>query len=165
MKKYFSFLISHFSFQKGFTLIELIIVMAIFATLVGISTISLLNVKHKSTLNTVVNTFLADLKEQQIKAMVGDTEGSGVVYNYGIHFETSTYTLFHGTYSSGGTGNFVVPLTDTVQFNSFSQGNSIIFAKGSGEASGMTTITLIDTVDNNQKTITVNQYGVVTGIN
>ena len=80
--------------QAGFTFIELIVSMAIFSLLVGLATISLSNVERTSSLASEVNRLLPDVKEQQIKAMSGDTEGGGVVSDYGIRFSSNSYTLY-----------------------------------------------------------------------
>lgn len=168
--KQFSIFHSQVSTPVGLTLIELLLVMAIFSSLVGISTISLLNVKHKTTLSSVVNTFLTDLKEQQLKAMVGDTEGRSGIDSYGISFGSNTYTLFHGSGPQGDSTDFILTLSDAIQFTNIKFPSSkLIFLKGSGEvsgfASGSNSVTFIDTTDNNTQTVTINRYGVVTGIN
>ncbi|HSW48213.1 MAG TPA: type II secretion system protein, partial [Candidatus Saccharimonadales bacterium] len=64
--KNLSFLIFHLSSQKGFTLIELILVMAIFSTLIGITSLSLFNIQHRTALSADVSVFTADLKQQQL---------------------------------------------------------------------------------------------------
>ena len=156
--------------QKGFSLIESLLVMACLAILLGLATLNLSNIKHRVSVTEMVDTFLADLKGQQLKAMVGDTEGRTTTDNYGIHFESTTYTLFHGTtYSATDAANFKTDLTDTNQITTTFPSSQILFLKGSGEVSGYVsssaTITLRDTTNNYQKVITVNRYGVVTGIN
>lgn len=92
--------------------------------------------------------------------MAGDSEGQGSVSDQGIHFEATSYTLFRGTY---GTANFVINLPDNIQF--MNQNTQIIFAKGSGEINGVNSVILKDTNDGSQKTITINPYGVITGVN
>lgn len=151
----------------GLTIVELLVVMAIFGILIAIPTISLVNVKHKTNMTSVVNSFIADLKEQQLKAMVGDTEGRGTTDNYGIYFNGNQYTLFHGTGPQGNSSDFVITLSDTIKFTNITFPSAkLIFLKGSGEVSGYSnttnTVTLIDTVDNNQHTVSVNRYGVIT---
>ena len=72
--------------QKGFTLPELLLVMGILTILFGFITINLLNFRQKSVLNTTVDTVVSDLKSQQNKAMVGDTQGSGTISHYVLYF-------------------------------------------------------------------------------
>lgn len=139
--------------------------MGIFAILAGFATLNLVNVQHKSSLNATLDVFIADLKEQQLKAMVGDTEGSGIISDYGIRFNTSQYTLFRNTY---GTANFIVNLPPIFTATTEFPNNQIVFEKGSGEISGFTagdnTISFTDTTSGEQKIVTLNKYGVITGI-
>ncbi|MBU4098187.1 type II secretion system GspH family protein [Patescibacteria group bacterium] len=156
--------------NRGYTLIEVIIVMSIFILLTGLTTISLLNAKHKSSLSASVDTFIADLKQQQLKAMLGDTEGRISSGNYGIFFAGGTYTLFHDDYSSTDSANFDLSLGDNIEFSNITfPGSQIIFFQGSGEignyTEGSNTIIIKDILDNNQKTLTINEYGVVEQIN
>lgn len=160
----------HLEKQKGITLIELILVVSITMLLAGYATVNLLNAKRQSSLSTSIDKFIVDLKQQQLKAMLGDTEGRNTSDNYGIQFGATNYTLFHGTYSSGDSTNFNIALGDNIQFSTINFPNSqIIFLKGSGEISNYNnnsnTITIKDIINNSQKTITINIYGVVTTIN
>lgn len=155
-----------FPWQSGFSLVEITLVISIFAVLLSLATLNLFQFQHSSQLNATVSSFLADYKEQQIKAMTGDTSGSGALSNYGIYFGTTSYTEFQNTY---GTSNFSVSLPSGVQFSTTLPGSQILFLKGSGMVSGFTsghnTITIKDTVNNTQHIITVNMYGVVTSVN
>ena len=146
---------------KGFTIIELLVVIGVFAILATLSTLSLTQAQHSSSINSTVNVLISDLKRQQDKAMIGDTEGRGTHSNYGIHFDSTDYVLFHDIYNATDPNNFLVNLGVTLNI---STGNDVIFAKGSGESTA-TTITLSDTVSHQQKTLTINQYGVITALN
>ena len=151
-------------FQSGYTVIEVLLVGAIFSILIGIASVNLLSFQHKSQLDATVNTFLTDLKEQQTKAMVGDTEGRAGNSPYGVHIDTTQYVLFHGaSYSSIDATNFKIILPTTLQFTS--NNYNVIFASGSGELAGGSSIGIKDTVNNAQKTILLNKLGVVSGIN
>ncbi len=156
--------------QKGFTLIEVLVVLSVLITLIGLTTISLLNANRQTSLSTSIDSFVTDLKQQQLKAMVGDTEGRTQADSYGVYFGTDSYTLFHGAYSSSDPTNFTVALGGNIQFSAvLFPSSQIIFLKGSGEvsnyASSSSTLVIRDIVNNRQKTITVNRYGVVTDIN
>lgn len=152
--------------SNGFTLIELIVAMGIFATIIGITSINLLNAQRKSTLSATVQVFIADLKSQQLRAMVGEEDGSGAAADYGIHFETGSYTQFRGSY---GTTNFVSDLPGNTNVLTAFPSSQIIFEKGSGEISGFSigtdTVTFQDTNNGTQKVIKLNRYGVVEEIN
>ncbi|HSX09695.1 MAG TPA: prepilin-type N-terminal cleavage/methylation domain-containing protein [Candidatus Saccharimonadales bacterium] len=152
--------------EEGFSVIEVSLVVAIISVLIGLATVNLFKFQHTSQLSSALNSFLADTKEQQIKAMVGDTEGTGTFANYGVHFETNSYTLFRTSY---GTSNFVISLPSNVSFTTTLPSSQLIYLQGSGEVSGFTsgqnTVTMRDTLDGSQKVITFNRYGVVTAVN
>ena len=154
------------SLQAGYSLVEITLVGAFIALLLSLVTLNLFQFQHSSQLSATVNTFVADYKEQQIKAMYGDTNGTGSLSNYGVYFGSSSYTEFQNTY---GTSNFSVSLPTGIQISTTSPNSQILFFKGSGEISGFTsgknTIILKDTVAGTQKTITFNRYGVVTSVN
>lgn len=155
--------------QQGFTVVELLVTMVVFSILVGITTVSLANIRQRTSLSSEINTFIADYKEQQLKAMAGDTEGRAATDYYGVHVGTTSYTLFHGqTYNASDTTNFVINLHDTNQFDPTSRTNTV-FQKGNGEvdqyASATNKIVIKDTVDGSTKTVMINKYGVITGIN
>lgn len=149
---------------KGFTLVEVSVVGAIFFALVGLATINFFQAQRRTQVTGNLSTFLADMKGQQIKAMVGDTEGSASASAYGVHFESTTYTLFRNNY---GTNNFVVTLPTNLTVSATSSGDRILFASGSGNLVGTTSATILfnDSATSTQKTVTLNRYGVVTGIN
>jgi prepilin-type N-terminal cleavage/methylation domain-containing protein len=149
--------------QQGFTIIELAVTMGIFAIITSLVTINLLNAQHIASIDTTATTLVADLKQQQVKAMTWDTEGRGVQDSYGVHFETNKYFLFHGTtYTTGEPSNFEVALEGSLIFTGT---GDAIFAEGSGEKTGLGSITLRDTLTNKQKVITINDYGVITDVN
>lgn len=164
MKRYSSYK------QAGFTLIEVIVVVSILLTLIGLIITNPLNLRESTSINTFVYTLITDIKNQQIKAMVGDTEGRGIPDTYSIYIEPTKYTLFHGqNYSDGDSSNFAVTVDDQYQLLTIFPSNKIVFASGSGEivgfAQNQNTINIVDTRTGQQKVITINKYGVVTGIN
>jgi prepilin-type N-terminal cleavage/methylation domain-containing protein len=145
----------------GFTLVELAVTMGIFATLVGISSISLFNLQHRGTLNSSVSTFVADLKATQLRAMVGDTGSGSGSSNYGIRLQANSYTTFRDTY---GTENVVFNLPTVLEFTY--PGYEIIFLNGSGEIqSGSGTVVIRDETSGKQKSVNLNRYGIVTSVN
>ena len=152
-------------YMDGFALVEFAIVMAVFVTLLLIATISLTTVKQKASLSTSVDILIADMKQQQLKAMVGETEGRGSADSYGLHFGTSSYVLFHGTtYISTDSANLAINLGDNI--NVASSPADIIFSQLSGNvASGSAIITLRDATTTLQKTVNMNKYGIVTSVN
>ncbi len=172
--KHFSFFNSQLSTSKGFTLVELLISISIFAILIGVITLNLNTAQRNATISTTLETLITDLNQQRIKAMVGDTEGRSSLTNYGLHFDNVSYTIFNGTYSVSDTANFLISLPSVQTISTTFPSSQIIFAKGTGEVScfvdatcgsGTNTITITDTTNNQQKVITINRYGALTSIN
>jgi len=155
--------------NAGFTLIEILITSAVMLILLGLSTLNFSSIQRKTTLSATVEVLLADLGQQQIKAMVGDTEGRPSTDTYGIHFLSASYTLFYGTYSLANASNFLVTFPSGQQATTTFSNSDVIFQKGSGEIVNYTAtqsaITLRDTTTGEQKVIQLNRYGVVTGVN
>ncbi|MBI3443437.1 type II secretion system protein [Candidatus Woesebacteria bacterium] len=156
---------------KGFTITELIIVMAVFSILFTFATINILGVKTRSALNSATTNLVTELKSQQLKATTGETEGTGTRQNYGVYFEVNQYTLFRGsTYVAGSLSNFVVSLPDQIEFsNILLPSSSMVFAVGSGQVSGFVpgsnSLTLKDTSSGTTKTLSINELGVITNVN
>lgn len=153
--------------RKGFTLIELLLVMAIVSILFAISLVNLNTLQQNTYQNNSEELLLSDLKLQQLKSMTGDNNGSGSFQQFGIHFETNSYTLFRGTYAANNPENFMVELNPNVSFSSVEFANSqIVFAKNSGEiigfSSGNDTITMNNDITNENIVITLNKYGAIT---
>lgn len=155
--------------HKGFSLLELIVSITIVSILFALVIINLLNVKQKASLSTSIDTLITDIRNQQLKAMVGDTEGQSSMSNLGIYFATDRYTLFHGNYSPTDPSNFTITLGDNIVFGNISFPSSqVVFASKSGEVIGVTgnqTIVVQDSQEQEQKTLTVNKFGVITEAN
>lgn len=154
---------------KGFTLIELIVVIAVFSIIFGFVTVNLLGSYRKASLISSLDTLISDIKSQQIKAMVGHKEENILSNNYGIHFENNKYVLFEGS-SSPGMNDFEVKLPDNLEFSNISFPDSnIVFQKGNGEVvnftTGQSSLIIRDTSGTEQKTITLNKYGIIISVN
>lgn len=151
--------------EKGFTLPELLIAMSIVLSLLFIATLNFVSVKQRTSLNSSVSILVNDMKSQQLKAMIGDTEGGGTRSDYGIRIlpSSSEYILFNGSeYDEDNINNFPVELGDNVEFNA---GEDLIFTKVNGEISGGSkSITLYERTTHEQRTIIVNKYGIVTSV-
>jgi prepilin-type N-terminal cleavage/methylation domain-containing protein len=156
--------------KKGYTLIEILLVLAIVGILLSITMVSLSTVQQNTYQNSSLDILLSDIKLQQLKSMSGNLETAGTA-PFGVHFETNSYTIFQGnSYVNGTSGNFTVPLNPNVEFNNilFPQ-SRILFNRGSGEITGFTTgndsVTMVNTTTGDQIVIRFNRYGVVTQAN
>jgi len=154
---------NHFkSDHQGFTILELIITMGIFAIIASLTTINLTNSQRRVSLDSLTSTLISDLRQQQIKAMTGDTQGRSSNSAYGIHFDSNQYVLFYGdSYNSSDSDNFVVPLDTNFSFTNL---GNVTFSKISGESTGLTSIIIQDNSASNQKDVRLNNYGVVTEV-
>ncbi len=156
--------------QKGYTFLEVILVMAVISILLGFITINLLNAHRSTSQSTSITSIASDLRNQQFKAMVGSTDGRTTPDSYGLYITPTSYVLFHGTtYSPSDTSNLTVDTQNGFQLTTTLPSSLIIFSHGSGEVKNYdannNTITLTDTTNNTQKTLRINRYGVVTQIN
>jgi prepilin-type N-terminal cleavage/methylation domain-containing protein len=160
---------SSLSYQKGFTLLEIVLVVGILTILLSIAFVSIGNIRVISTNNSTSSVIVSDLKNQQVRAMVGDTEGRGIPDNYGIKILPTQYVLFHGdSYNASDTTNYAIPVSTGFTLSSTFTNGIILFASESGElvnfVANHDTITLTNTTSNQIKTIHLNKYGTVTSI-
>jgi len=148
---------------SGFTLVELLIIIGLFTILSSFAVINLIRPQTKANLDATNTVLISDLKEQQLKAMIGDSGGSAPSA-YGVYFETNQYTLFKGnSYSPSDTDNFVVSLQGDASSTTTFASNQVVFNQRSGEVAGFSasnnTITITSSGD--VKTITINALGTV----
>lgn len=159
-----------FTNQRGVTLVELLLVMGIIATLFGITTINLLNARVGVSNSASTSVLISDIKSQQVKSMNGDTEGRGIPDSYGVNIQSNRYVLFHGiSYLASDTANFNVPNDSGYTLTSTFPNNTIVFASMSGEivgfVNGANSITTTNDSTGRSKTIQINKYGVITNVN
>jgi prepilin-type N-terminal cleavage/methylation domain-containing protein len=156
----------------GFTLIELLVVIGIITFLFGIGSIALSNLIPAANVSTSSQTLVAELKSQQLKAMLGETGGGagGGADEYGIRLLPNGYALFKGAvYDPTDQFNLVVDFGLEVSVSTTAPGSSVVFTRGSGEIAGVgsggVTITISSNLDQQSSVINLNHLGVVTGIN
>lgn len=156
--------------QKGFTLIELVIIMGILLLLFGFVMVNLLQEENIVSVNASVDILISDISSQQTKAMAGKSDGVSSGNGYGIYFESDRYTLFKGnTFSATDSANFTVILEENIVFSNVAFPNDIVvFSALSGEVNGFSdgnnTITIANVQGQEIKTITLNRYGVVKSV-
>ncbi len=156
--------------RKGFTLIEVIVVLAIVSTLFAMTIVSLNSFQQNTYQNTSEDVFLSDLRLQQLKSMTGDNNSSSTVEPFGVYFSSNSYTLFRGnTYSASDPENFTVELNPNLSFSVIEFNDSqIVFARNSGEIIGFTpdndTITIHNSITLEDSMITLNKLGVITQV-
>lgn len=155
----------------GWTYTDLIVAMGILATLVGLTTMTILSSQYSTYQSTMLDNLAADMSLQQTRAMVGDAAAAGVNTAYGVYFQTSSYTLFKGnSYAAGNADNVTINLNPSFTFSSIGvPGSQVIYASGSGEfanyAAGQDTVVLQNTGSTGTRTLRINRYGVLEQIN
>lgn len=151
----------------GFTLVEVVIVGSLISTMFLLATRSLFHGNKTASLDQTSSGLVRDLREQQIKAMQGVVQISGVAVDYSVLFEPDRYILYPGTvYDSLNTQNQVVTLDPSMRFSVIGLPENIItFARGSGGVrgyiSGADFFVLTETALGNALTIRVNEAGVI----
>lgn len=153
-------------------MVELVVVVSIVMILTAFLAVNLPNLQSSSSINAAVDELIPEIRQQQMKAIQGDTEGRASGDNYGIHFDATQYVLYHGiTYNPADPDNIIIPLKNNIETSSVAfLSNNLLFASVSGEVvnfvSGSNSIVLRDTNNTNQtKSIQINRYGIVVQIN
>ena len=152
--------------RMGFTMVELLLVMGIFAILIALSSVNYFSTVNQNTVGNAENVLIADLRSAQNKAMSG-TAVSGVSQtSWGVKFLSNSYVIFPGTtYSASNTNNYVVTLPERVVLSTTFPSSQVQFSRISGEVMGYgnATDTITLTVGSSSKTIELNVYGTITG--
>lgn len=147
--------------QRGFTLVELMVSIGILLILFALTTINITRLPSSTAQSSSYDRLVSDLRSQQTKAMVGSST------SYGVHFETTSYTIFTGlNYSPGDSSNFVVSLDPNLTFASITfPASQVVFLPGSGDVSGLTGGSTYSVSISNSSTgdppkvIKINKYG------
>lgn len=145
--------------QKGYTLVEIIIVVGILMIISGGASLLFLTTQANNEREVVVNEVISLLRKQQLRAMNGEDQEV-----YGVHFEENKYVGFKGsTYVENDSNNIVSNLPLGVSFQSISLGSdsSIIYNKMTGEADTVGTISVVVRGVAGSKVISINNLGTV----
>ena len=143
---------------RAFTLIELIIGVSLFLSLLALGWSNISTLPGKITLNTVSQNLINDLRNQQSESMNG-------VNTYGIYIENTSYTLFKGLiYNPNDSTNLTVRLDDSnLSLSTMFPNSIIVFKSSSGEVnnfdSNNNTITITDNLSGSTQIIKLNKYG------
>lgn len=144
--------------------------MAILGGLFVLGSNTLFAPQRTNTLDTTLDTLIAELSNQQNKSMNSDTGVGATKSSYGVYFSATGYTTFQGSsYSASNSTNFTTSLNGNLRFSTIDLPSSqIIFATGSGAMSNYsashTTVVLRDSEGGLTKTLRFNQLGVVESV-
>ena len=138
--------------MKGFTVIEILISVAVIAIIVLIIVSGLASFRRSADLNHAADGVLAQLREARRR-----TVESRDASQWGVHTESSRTTLFKGTtYSPGAADNEVFTLPNTV---TASGPADVVFKRISGDTDNAGTLTL--TLGSSTKVITIRSSGLI----
>lgn len=157
--------------HRGFVLIEVVVVFGMLAVLTIMTTLNVFGSNRSASLSGTIDALIADLKTQQTKAMTGAQISSASPLGYGIHFDTTGYTMFKGlTYSASDANNSRVTNDTKVTFSTILlPDNSVVFASRSGEfvnyATTSSSLTVTHADSGVSKVIRINRYGAITSVN
>lgn len=153
--------------NKGFTFVEVVIVMGLIGILIAILSTTLFRSQQSASLDTAAQLLVSDIKKQQIFAMSGDTASPGVFIDYSIRFDPHQYTLYPGSvYVASNTLNIVVPVEEPLHIVSATVSAQVVtFARLSGDVRNFSsadgTIVIQNDQTNQQKQIVLNRRGVI----
>jgi prepilin-type N-terminal cleavage/methylation domain-containing protein len=143
-----------YSGQRGLSLVELIIVLAIAGILLGISAAAFVNLSNTDLILAASQEVVSGLRQAQSQARSGLGDSA-----YGIHFTSSSATLFAGTtYQDGAGGNAVLPLPANISISA--SPSDFVFQKISGTTTSGTIQVYLSSHSSYEKTISVQSTGV-----
>jgi prepilin-type N-terminal cleavage/methylation domain-containing protein len=141
--------------QRGFTALEILIVIAILGILVAVIFPPLINFRRSSVLNVETQEMVTLINKARLSSMSskGDVQ-------YGVHFATTSITIFQGaTYVFGATGNEEHVFDPTVNGG----GTDVLFQRITGATDQNATTTLSVVANTSaSSTVVVRSSGVVT---
>jgi prepilin-type N-terminal cleavage/methylation domain-containing protein len=141
--------------KAGFSVIEILIVMAIMGIILTIAVMSFSSARAKKQLEITVDSISAKLEEAKANAV----SGKGGV-SYGMNFTSTSYTLFAGdTFNPNSETNSssTVPVDITITRNISGGGDTIVFSRMTGTP--QTTGDIIITGTSGAATVTVGILG------
>ncbi len=129
--------------KKGFTVVELLIVVAIVGTLASIVLVPFMGFRDTKVLDATADDIVSLLSEAR-----QDTLLSKGASQYGVHFEATRMVYFKGTmFSEPNVNNKEVIFDSIVQLSSilFTGGDDVVFQRLTGKTtnSGSTTLQVV----------------------
>lgn len=150
--------------KKGFTIIELLVVISITTILITIVTPNLSKFKRERTLDNTVSEIISVVNKAR-----NDTISSLSSNVYGVHFETNRIVYFVGsTFNNLDASNVVsaidssvvIPSTGGINLNG--GGSNVIFTRLTGDTTNYGTIVLqLSSDSTRQKTLIINKTGTI----
>lgn len=150
-----------YSARRGFTALELMIVIAILAILLATILPSFTNFRRNSMLNTDTMNLVTLINRARLLSVSSKDDEQ-----YGIHLESSKAVLFKGaTYSAGASTNETHIFSTGLALSSIAingGGSEVLFEKVTGATTQNATTTLLVTGTTSSTTVLILQTGIAT---
>lgn len=147
--------------MRGFTLVELLVVMAISALLVGGAVVSWGNLRAGSGLAAAADSVRATLEQARLQALARQDDAG-----WGVKVDTNSVTLFKGPiFAAGEAANRIVNLPAGVKIQTISLengGSEVLFDGLTGTTTPGSVVVAAGDEPSQQKTIYIARSGVVT---
>jgi type II secretory pathway pseudopilin PulG len=142
------------SSAKGATLVEVLVIIAIGAIILGISFFTFYNLRNTQSLDQEVGNVLSYIERARSKS----TSSSGFS-EYGLHFTSTTTTVFKGkVYSASDSNNEIYKLPGGITYSAINLTGGLYdlyFAKVTGKPNVTGTLTLYSSSTGSTKVITI----------
>lgn len=147
--------------KKGFTAIEILMVIAILGVLLAVILPSFTNFRRASLLNTDTMNLVTLINRARLLSISAKDDNQ-----FGIHLESGKAVLFKGaTYSAGASTNETHTFSTGLTLSSIAingGGSEILFEKVTGAASQNATTTLLVTGTTSSTTVLILPTGIAT---
>ena len=144
--------------NRGISLVEILVVMAIAAMLLGIGTYWYVSARSHALVNSTTDSIVSALQKAKSNTLTGK---GGLTY--GVQFGTSTYTTFSGsTYNASDASNISFPIDQrvTMAASTTAVNSAIIFTRLTGVPNATATISIYETANPNvKKTVNLGALG------
>jgi type II secretory pathway pseudopilin PulG len=141
-------------YLSGFTIVEILVSLAILIIIASIGTSAFINAKKTKTLDVTAESIVSKLNEAKTNAIAGKDNAS-----FGIYFGSGNpdhYVYFSGsTYNSSDTDNvrFDLPKNMSLDENSPSADPFVLFARRTGKPNATSTVEVYWSDDTSDKRI------------
>lgn len=146
--------------KSAFTLVELLVVMAIFIVLSSLTYINFSRPQVSGSIDNISISLFSDLKLQQAKSISRLNSDS-----YGVYFEEGSYTLFTGNaYNPLSPSNFTIDNKQGITFSAISLPSESIVFDSNGDVLNYDLSNNSVTISHSsglEKTITINKFGAI----
>lgn len=145
--------------KKGFTLLEIVLVVAISAVILGIVLFSFAGYRNREILKSTTLQVVSILRDARAKTLVA--EGDSV---YGVHFDVDQIILFTGSsYSPNSISNETTTIPSAIGLATTSLGaTDVVFNRLSGEPSVTGEIYIYRLAEPQASTtVTINGAGII----